>query len=224
MRTILDTSQPRLASAVILLVLIISPGLSYALYVSPAELPFNQHGGGQVLVSAIIIGVPSGGVLLAGEADPSSLSVLFYVSRDSGAGGDPDSLFTVSVDSGPDLFASPRNTPVAAGWLPGPHTNILSAHETSEPGWSFDLEEPLLPGQRTDVLFASFDTLPVGDLLVFAVPVCELVSDVLQCQALVTSTTVVPEPDSFLLLGLGLLLLYQVTGTSPARRLTRHCS
>jgi hypothetical protein len=199
-----------------LLLLLSQVAPAAALSAVPEVLRFVGHGGGEITIVGIVEGLPPGGILLSGDFDSPDWSVLFFVTRDASASGDPDSLTQFTVTSGPDLFASPRNAPTAAGWIPGLGVDLASANLTSPPGWRLQLSEPLRPGEQSDLAFASFARLPVGDLLVFSVPECE--GHI--CQALVVTATLVPEPATAasIALGLAVLAYWQAAVRRPPRR------
>jgi hypothetical protein len=184
-------------------------GEAEALSLDPATLPFSAHGGGQIHVLGIVEGLPANAAVLAGSVSPTAQTILFEIERAVDPLGDPDSLTMASIQSGPDLFASPRNMPVGAGWIPREGVDPPQVQLNTSPGWSFLLDAPLAPGQRSDILLGSFDHLVPGDLTVFSVPTCSdpTGSGTVLCSGLVVSGVVVPEPATFFLVSAGCIAL-----------------
>jgi len=175
-----------------------------ALEITPAELPFAGHGGGSVIVLGLVMGAPAGATTLAGTVDPLAPTVLFRVERGLEIGLRENSLAEVLVDA--------NSAPVAAGWLPGSGVDAASASVGSLDSWRIQFDPFVAPGDQSDVLFASFESLDVGDPLWFSVPVCSEPDprsggNGIFCAARLLPAVVTPEPSTGLLVLLGLCAL-----------------
>ena len=170
---------------------LLSPAPSAALSVTPDPMEFDLSGVGPVNILrgevdflGMATGLPAGGSVLDGSVGASDVSLLFDVSVSS----DSD-FFLVDI-----VLIAFDPTVTAVGSLPG--AGIGFSGTVSPTVADFVFLEQLDPGEATNPFFVSFSGLAPGDLLQF-----ETVFGLLD------SVTVVPEPATASLLGLGVAVL-----------------
>jgi hypothetical protein len=164
------------------------------LLVVPGPLSTDQSTASIELVAALS-GVPSGGTVLRGSVDPGDTTLVLRA--DITFGGSAALVLAIQPIASPGSFLPLTGV----GWVPGGDIDIDA--ESGSPTVAFFLPtgSNVDEGESYDLVFISYASpLAVDGSL-------ELIAGIQFVPEYIGSATIVPEPASSILLGLGIVLL-----------------
>lgn len=176
-------------------------GVASAVVIVPDPVSFDQNGvSGEIALVASGSGVPSGGNVLVGSVDGSDVSLVFEATLD----GDSGTVDAIGVGAfNPDTFSGP--TPTGGGDVPNGGEDVTDAGQSGSTlifEFLTDDATPvptLEPGETSDGFFVSYESLAQdGSLVVNFMISPGDGSD------FTVSSTIVPEPATLGMVGLGL--------------------
>jgi hypothetical protein len=153
----------------------------------------NEHG--RIELVAVVSGVPSGGTVLAGSVDAGDVTLVLRA--DVTTGDSPLLALGIRPIGSTDAWISPAGV----GWVPGSGVNISSGGIFSGAVAFGPVGGSVDAGQSYDLVFLSFDAAPADDGSL------QIVGGLLLVPEVVGTATLVPEPKTAALLGLGMMLL-----------------